>query len=74
MFCLDPLYSAITHQLAIQLLLIHGAELLQRNLADVRCYMVIDVTPIGLVAGWSDFDLADILKPFFSQLFWGCFP
>ena len=64
-----PLYPPLVYQLAVQLLKIHGAELLQRDLTDVRCYMVINVTPVGLVAGWSDLDFADIFEPLVHPLF-----
>ena len=67
-FRFNPFYPTFVHQLSVQLLEIHGAEFLQRDLTDVRCHMVVDVTPISLMAGRSDFDFADILEPFVHPL------
>ena len=53
----DPFHPAFVHQLAVQLLKIHGTEFLQRDLSDVRCHMVVDVTPVGLVRGGANFNL-----------------
>lgn len=65
---LDPLHPAITHQLPVELLQIHGTELFQRDFADVRSDVVINIAPICLMGGGANLDLTHVFKPFLHPL------
>ena len=68
MRCFDPLYPIFVHQLAVQFLQVHGTKFLQRNLADIRSNVVVDVATVGLMGGRPDLDFAHILKPLVHPL------
>jgi len=67
-FCFYPLHPPLIHQFAVQFLEIHGTQLFQRNLADIRSNVIIDVAPVGLVRRRPDLDFAHILEPFLHPL------
>ena len=50
-------------QLPVELLQVHGGQLFQRNVANVRFDVVVDIALVGLVAGWPDFDFRHVLEP-----------
>ena len=48
---LQPVYPSLLQQLLVELLQFQRSEFFQRNFADIRLDMVIDVPPAGLVGG-----------------------
>ena len=48
-FSLQPVYPAFGQQLPVELLQFQRVKLFQRNISNVGSYVVVDVTPVGLV-------------------------
>ena len=74
LFGFQPLYPAVAQELAVEPLQIQGGELGERNVANVGLDVVVDVTPVGLVGGGTDFEHGVILEPDFHPLSQGVLP
>lgn len=48
-FGFQPVYPAFGQQLPVELLQFQRVKLFQRNISNVGSYVVVDVTPVGLV-------------------------
>lgn len=66
-------FSAPVEHILAEYLQSHGCELCQRAIADVQLDAVIDVTLVGLMAGWPNLDLCYILKPLVRPCAYGVF-
>ena len=49
LFGLQPIYPAFGQQFLVELLQFQRVKLFQRNISNVGSYVVVDVTPVGLV-------------------------
>ena len=64
LFGLQPIYPAFGQQFLVELLQFQRGELFQRDVPDIWIDVVVDVAPVSLVGGGSDFELVVVLKPY----------
>lgn len=62
MFRLYPIHPSLLQQLFVDLLQLQRSQFPQRNPADIRLDVVVNVSPVGLVGGGPDLDLGVIFE------------